>query len=159
MDAEGKNVSLHGLTDPLRDEYKKDDTHVLVGNKFLSLLRTENRVSCGTSLKINNSVSSAEFLIKIKHHLNNYLLDVPKFSVVSIFAINSYDKKKKKHRGNLSDASNSICCEWNNMALDINESKLFKPPISKAKRNSATNIGKMSFLKKVQNLSMNPYFL
>ena len=67
--------------------------------------------------------------------------------------------KKKKHRGNLSDASNSICCEWNNMALDINESKLFKPPISKAKRNSTTNIVKMSFLKKVQNLSMNPYFL
>ena len=89
MDAEGKNVSLHGLTDLLRDEYKKDNTHVLVGNKFLSLLRTESRVSCGTSLKINNSVSPAEFLIKIKHHLNNYLL------VVSIFAINSYDKKKK----------------------------------------------------------------
>ena len=31
------------------------------------------------------------------------------------------------------------------MALDIIDSKIFKPPISKAKRKAATNISKISF--------------
>ena len=46
-----------GLNDCLGDEYKKEDTYVLIGNKFPSLPRKHDRVSRGTIHKNNNSFS------------------------------------------------------------------------------------------------------
>ena len=56
-------VSPHGLTDPLRDEHKRDDTRVLVDRKFSSLPGIRNRVFCGISFKAINS--PAEFLMRM----------------------------------------------------------------------------------------------
>ena len=57
-------VYPYGLKDWLGNEYKKDNTQVLVGNKFPPLLRTQNKVSRGLSHKRNNSLSPDEFLTK-----------------------------------------------------------------------------------------------
>ena len=43
----------YDLNDPVGDEFKEVDTHVLVGNKFPLLLRKHSSISCGTSNKNN----------------------------------------------------------------------------------------------------------
>ena len=49
---------------------------------------------------------------------------------------------------NLDDASNFTYFQWYSMVLDINEPKIFKPPISKVEPKAPTNICKISFLNK-----------
>ena len=62
-----------------KDEYKKENTRVLVGNKFPRVPRNHDRLSRGTIHKNNNYFSPDKFLIKLKHHLTHSLLDVPNF--------------------------------------------------------------------------------
>ena len=96
-----------------------------------------------------NSLSSDGFLIKLKH-LSHNLSDVPNFSRVPLLAMNKFNLKNTDVllQDNLNDASNSIYCQWYSMALDITESKRFKPPKSKAKRKAPTNVCKITFLNK-----------
>ena len=49
---------------------------------------------------------------------------------------------------NLNGAIKSVYCQWCSEALDIIESRIFKSPVSKAKRKVPTNICKISFLNK-----------
>ena len=56
------------LNNWLKDEYKKDDTHVIVGNKFQTLTRKHNRIFRSNSHKSNNSLSPDEFLFELEHH-------------------------------------------------------------------------------------------
>ena len=47
----------YGLNDHLGDEYRKKNTHMLVGNKFLPLPRKQERVSRGTIHQDNNPLT------------------------------------------------------------------------------------------------------
>ena len=58
----------YGLNDWLGDEYKKDNTNVVVGKKFLPLPTKHNRISRSSLHKIKNSLSPGEFLIYLKHY-------------------------------------------------------------------------------------------
>ena len=53
-----------GLHDLLGEQYDKDDTHALLGNKSTSL-------DFVFRFSQSDSLSSYEFLIKLKHHLNH----------------------------------------------------------------------------------------
>ena len=57
---------------------------------------------------------------------------------------------------NLDDLHN-LYIQWSSPALDIIESKIFKPSISKAKRKAPTNICKISFLNKALELIKVPH--
>ena len=74
-----RTIYPYGLNDRLEDEYKKENTRVLVGNKFPRVPRNHDRLSRGTIHKNNNYFSPDKFLIKLKHHLTHSLLDVPNF--------------------------------------------------------------------------------
>ena len=47
----------YGLNERLGDEYKKEDTHMLVGNKFPLLPRKHDRLPVETIHKNHNSLS------------------------------------------------------------------------------------------------------
>ena len=53
----------------LGDEYKKEDSHVLLGNKFPRLPRKHIRVSGGTFHENSNSFSLDELSLKLKHNV------------------------------------------------------------------------------------------
>ena len=58
---------------------------------------------------------------------------------------------------NLHDDRNYLYLQWYSQALDIIESKIFKPIIFKAKRKEPTNVCKISFLKKSEELINVPH--
>ena len=58
-----RNVYTYGLHDLLGDEYKKNDTRVVVDNKLPPLYRKHSRIFCNTSPKANNLLSPDEFFI------------------------------------------------------------------------------------------------
>ena len=66
-----KTVYPYGLNNHLGVEYKKEVTHVLIGNKLSPLYRKHDRVSRGTVQKNNISFSPDEFLMKLKHHISH----------------------------------------------------------------------------------------
>ena len=78
-----------GLDDCLGNEHKREDTHVLVFNKFPPLPRKHDKASHGTVHRNNNYFSPDEFLIKLKHHLSHKSSDFPNFSGVSLLAMNN----------------------------------------------------------------------
>lgn len=105
---------------------------MLVGNKFPPLPRKDKRVSRENSQKKNNSLSADEFLIKLTQHLNDNFSDVLKFSRVSLLAMNKFNRKSSfSSSRSLNDASNSICCQWCSMTVDIVKSRIFQLPICK----------------------------
>ena len=121
---------------------------MLVGNKFPLLPRKHNSISRGNSNEDKNSLSPVGFVIKVKQYPNHNLLDVSNFSRVPLLAMNKFNLKNTNVllQDNLNNASNSIYCLWYSMALDVTEPKIFKLPISKAKRKATTNICKIPFL-------------
>ena len=58
----------YSLNDRLEDEYKKENTHVLVGTKFPHVPSKHDKVSYRTIHKNINPFSPDEFLMKLKHH-------------------------------------------------------------------------------------------
>lgn len=72
----------------IRDDYKEDDAHMLLGNKFSPPATKHNNISRDTFQSNNNSLPSGKFLTKLKHHINHNLSDVPNFSGVSLLAVN-----------------------------------------------------------------------
>ena len=60
-----RTIHQYNLNDRLGDEYKKDNTNVLVDNKYPLLPRKHDGVSRVAVYKNNNSFSLDEFLIKL----------------------------------------------------------------------------------------------
>ena len=82
-------VYFYDLNDWLGNEYKKEDTHVVMGDKFRPVLRKYDRVSRRAIHKNKNSFSPDDFLIKLEHHLSQNVSDFPKFCRVSLLAVNN----------------------------------------------------------------------
>lgn len=85
-------------------------------------------------LYIHNSPD--EFLIKLKHHLSHILTDIPNFCRGYLSEMNKYYLQNTAvfFQDNLDDYSNFIYFQWYSLALNIIESKTFKPTIANAKR-------------------------
>ena len=66
---------------------------VHVGSKIPPLSGKHNRTSYDTPHKNNIFKFADEFLIKLKHHLNYNLSDVPNFSRVCLLVLNKNDLK------------------------------------------------------------------
>ena len=120
MNAES-TVYLCGLNDRLGNEYKKEDTHVLLSIKFPPLTRKHHRVFRGTIHKNKNSFSPDELLFKLKHYLSYNLSDIPDFCRVYLLAMNKYNFENTAVllQDNLDDDRNSIYFQWYSLALDI----------------------------------------
>ena len=114
---------MYGLDDYQGDEFKKEDTHVLVGNKFLPLHRKHDKVSHET---INKAIH--EFLSKVKHHL----ISILPLKNTAVLLQDNLDR-------------NPTYCQWSSLALVAIESKIFKPPISKLKEKHLLIFVKFSF--------------
>ena len=147
-------VYPYDLNGRLGNDYKKSNTHVLVGNKSPSPTRNHYQISCGTSRKNDNSLAPDEFLIKLKHHLNLTLSDVFNFSRVSLLAMNKFSFKNTANvlQDNLNHTSNSIYPQRYFMALDIIKSKISKHRYLKLKQKHH----KMSILNKGEQLNNMP---
>ena len=133
------------------------DTHVLVHNKFPQLPKKHNRIFCGTFHSGNDSISPDKFLIKLKHPPSHNLLVVtlPEYKLIKY----NLNNTAVILQDNLNDTGSSIYCQWYYIVLEIIESKLPKPPISKAKGETPAKICKNSFLKKrVELINMSNIF-
>lgn len=79
-----RTIYPYDLNYHLKNEYKKDLTHFLMGNKFETLPKKQDRVFHGTIHQSNNSFSFDEFFIKLKYHLPTMYVSVVYNFVVSI---------------------------------------------------------------------------
>lgn len=113
-------VPLYGLNDWLENKYKKNDTLLLAFNKLPPLSKKHTTISGRPSHK-NNSLFSNNFFIKLKHHLNHCLSEVPNFSLVSYSARSKQNLKNANGllRDNINNVCSSIYCQWYCMALDF----------------------------------------
>ena len=124
---------------------KREDTHTLVGDKCPPLPMKQDKFSRRVSHKNNNSFSPGKFFIKLKQHLSHNQLHVPNFCRVSLLAMNKFDLKNIAIilQDNQDHEKNSIYFQWYFLALNIIDSKILEPIISKAKRKALINICKM----------------
>lgn len=131
-----KTTYLNGLNYRQGNEYKKEDTHFFVGNKFKTFPRKQDRVSRGTIHENHNSFCLDGLFIKLKHHRSHNLSDAPNFYRVFLLAMSNYNLKNTTVllQDKLDDDKNFIYFQFDSLALDIIESKVFKPKISKTKR-------------------------
>ena len=108
------------LNDHLSDEYKREDTHTLVGNKFPPLPIKQDKVYRRESHKNNNSFSPGKFFIKLKQHLSHNQSLVPNFCRVSFLTMNKYNLKKTAIilEDNLDYYRNSVYFKWYFLALE-----------------------------------------
>lgn len=114
-----KNLLCLFLTYFPGEEYKKENTRLLTGNKFPPQA-TSYKVSRGPVHKINNSFSPDQLLIKLKHHLSYNLSNFPKFSRISSLGKNTYKLKNTAIplQDNLDDDGDSIYLQWYFLAPD-----------------------------------------
>ena len=80
------DVCPYDLNNQLGNKDKKVNTLVLVSNEFLP---SKHKIVFSQYFSQKQKIlSSDEFRIKIKHHLNHDLLDTPKFLRVSLLVMN-----------------------------------------------------------------------
>ena len=99
--------------------------------------------------------------ISFRLWLWNYLLYFLNISFrISLLAMNKYNLKNTAIilQNNLNYDRNSIYFQWYFLALDIIDSKIFKPTISKAKRKASISICKMFCLSNSVELINVPIF-
>ena len=140
-----RTVYPYGLNDRVGDEFKTSDKEVLIGNKFPSLSRNHQRVGRGShknKIVTNPNTFVKKFTSYLKHDLSNVI----NFARVSLLAMNKTNLKKTAVLLNeLINKGNNVKLQWTLAALDIIESKIYKPPINKPKRKPPSNICKIHF--------------
>ena len=149
-----RTVFPYGLNDRLGDDFVKEDTHILVGTKFPALPRKHDRMSRGLAHKFNRSLSPNEFISKFKYHLQNKLPETPNFSRTQLLSMKKSNLKKTVAllNDNLNNTNNSVYSQWYLMAMDIIDSKIFKPPPVIKKKTPPKNICKIFFDNKAVEL-------
>ena len=79
-----RTVYPYGLNDRVGDEYKTENSHVAVANKFPSLSRKNVRVKRGVARHGNNNMTPVRFITEFKEKLHHSLKDVLNFIRVSL---------------------------------------------------------------------------
>ena len=140
-----RTVYPYDLNDRLGDEYKK------MMHLWMRVINFHLHPENATW----NSLSPGEFIIKLKHDFVKCSLLFQTIPLAMNKCNLTYPAVLLKD--NLNNNSNSLYFQCYS-ALDIIDFKIFKPPISKAKRKAATNIVKLSFQTKLWNSSIYPVF-
>ena len=124
---------------------KKENTHTLVGDKCPPLPIKRDKFSRRTSHKNNNSFSPGKIFIKLKQRLSHNQSHVTNFCRVSLLGMNKFDLKNIAIilQDNQDHEKSSIYFQWYFLALNIIDSKILEPTISKAKRKALINICKI----------------
>ena len=138
-----RTVFPYGLNDRIGDEFKNQDTHFAVANKFPPLKRARARISRGTLRKGKNPMTIHEFLEKLSNMLLSSLPDALNFIRVRVSSFNKKDLKKLADIVNdkISDSANlTQFSQWYSVVLDLIDSKLYKPKTVKARKPKPSNI-------------------
>ena len=143
-----RTVYPYGLNDRIGDEHKCDSTHVLVGTRFPPLARVHPRLSRGEAhCKINYNITPLSLFNKFSAILNDNISETSNFMRISLMSM------KKSHLKSFADilydeiaksTFNQNYLQWHLTAIDIIESKIYKPPV-KFKRKAPSNICKIVF--------------
>ena len=155
-----QTVYPYGLNDRVGDEYMAEKESRVVGNKFLPLHRLYKRPNYNYSkTELDNSFLKQNFVKNLTTHLDENLKDAGYFIRVSI---KSFKKSFSKHVCNdvydfLSSKAdlfpNQQCYE---MTLDLIESRINNPPVSKTTKAKPKHLIKLRFVNKgmdVMNIS------
>ena len=131
-----QTVVPYGLNDRVGDEYTAEKDTAVVGNKFLPLHRLYKRTEYNYSkIKLDSSFLKQNFVKILTIHLDHNVKDAGYFIRVTM----KYFKKSfLKHLCNdgydflSSKADSCPNQQWYEMTLDLIESRIYDPPVSKA---------------------------
>ena len=144
-----RTIYPYGLNDPVGDEYKREDSHHLVANRFPPLSRKHPRASRGLAYRGNN-LTSTDFFNKLTTMLKDDLPNTLNYIRVSIASLKKSELKRVANLINdkINERSSNAFDQWYFAALDLIESKIYKPPKIKEKRPSPENICNVHFSNK-----------
>ena len=129
-----QTVYPYGLNDRVGDEYMAEKESRVVDNQFLPLHCLYKRPEYNYSKnKLDNSFLKQNLVKILTTHLDHNLKDAGYFIRVSI---KSFKKSFLKHTCNVYDifsskADSSPNQQWYEMTLDLIESGIYNPPVSK----------------------------
>ena len=151
----------YGLNDRIDDEYKKTEFKKEVGKLFPPLSRNHHRISRGQNRRGNAPFSAQSFLDQMNFYLKNKVHDAINFIRI---AISSMTKNLLKNTHVLltdciSEPANKNFYQWYLAGLDIIESKLYRTPIAKTKKEGCRHICKVFFHNKAVELINLPRIL
>ena len=147
-----RTVYPYGLNDRIGDEFKDDNCHMQVGNKFPALSRSFNRLGRGASRYGQyTGITGARFATELKRVLD---VDLPNAVNFIRKSLSSMKKSHLKYIHNIiSDEISDYPSEfsfsqWYLVILDIIECKLYKPTPPRNIRKSPDNICHIFFANK-----------
>ena len=128
-----RTIYPYGLNDRIGDEYKDNNIHVPIGNRFPSLKRSFERTGRGMSRKGIPSTTPVEFVDNLKNILRTKIAHTSNFIRTSLSSMKKsflkivYDKLDTELNETNSEF---LYTQWYLLALDFIESKIFKLPIA-----------------------------
>ena len=154
-------VYPYGLNDRVGDGYVAEKDSRVVGNKFLPLHRLYKRPEYNYSkIKIDNFFLKQNFVKILTTHLDHNLKDAGSFIRIPI---KFFKKSFLKHVCNdvydfLSSKADSFPNQqWYEMTLDLIESRIYNPPVSKTAKTKPKKINKVTLCKQRHGYKNNYY--
>ena len=144
-----RTVYPYGLNDRVGDEYKTENTHVNVANKFPSLPRKFICVNRGKLHKGTSKLLPNEFMSGLSSILETSIIDAPNSIRVSLCSMKKCHLKIVHQLLNdklSNEFSDCLFGQYFHQAVNIIESKLYKPLPPKLKKKPPDNICRIFFL-------------
>ena len=143
-----RTVYPYGLNDRMGDEYKTENTHVNVANKFPSLPMKFIRVNRGTLHKGTSKLLPNEFMSDLSRLLETSVIDIPNVIRVTLCSTKKCHLKIVHQLLNdklSNEFSDCLFGQYFHQAVDIIESKLYKLLPPKLKKKPPDNICRIFF--------------
>ena len=133
-----RTIFPYGLNDRTGDEFKTDNKHINAAAKFSSLPRKYSRANRGKNHKGVPRLLPQQFVKDLNQMLNTSIKDAPNFIRISISSM------KKSYLKITHELLNTKLCDspsdfiffiYYHQAIDLIESKIYRPltPVSKKK--------------------------
>ena len=138
-----RTIFSYGLNGRIGDEFKTDNKHINVADKFSSFPRKYSRANRGKSHKGVPRLLPQQFVKDLNHILNTSIKDAPNFIRISISSMKkSYLKITHQllSRKVCDSPSDFIFSIYYHQAIDLIKSKLYKPLIPKSKKKPSKNV-------------------
>ena len=143
-----RTIFPYGLNGRIGDEFKTDNKHINVADKFSSLPRKYSRANRGKSHKGVPRLLPQQFVKDLNQILNTSIKDAPNFIRISI---SSMKKSYLKITHQL--LSTKLCDSppdfifsiYYHQAIDLIESKIYKPLTPKSKKKPPKNVCSIFF--------------
>ena len=143
-----RTIFPYGLNDRIGDEFKTDNKHINVAAKFSSLPRKYSRANRGKNHKGVPRLLPQQFVKDLNQMLNTSIKDAPNFIRISISSMKkSYLKITHQLLSTkLCDSpSDFIFSIYYHQAIDLIESKIYKPLTPKSKKKPPKNVCSIFF--------------